>query len=429
MADNIVGDDWMISVDDHLIETPDVWVDRLPARYREDGPRFIRDDLGPTWMFEDVRRPIGGSVTNGAIWPPSERPPSYDALDFEHIDPACFQPTARAAAMDRDRVISSLMFPTLPGFAGSLFVRAHDKELAALCVQAYNDWILEEWCAAIPGRFIGLAMVPLWDPVAAAAEIHRVAAKGARGISFSMGPEFLGLPSIHDPDRFWDPLFAAAAEVDIPLCTHLGTGAAGITGGAEGPDFVRPDVPIGIQTVKTQLAGQDTLLDWLYADHFQRFPKLRLVLSENGIGWIPAVLQVADWMAEMSRNRVPQPGQAGNDPTLGEAERQAAAAAIERRAQTANVAQLPSEIFREHVFGCFIHDPMGLKLIHEIGIDNVMIETDFPHTASWFPYSMPKAQESIAHLTTEERIKVLRGNAEAVFNFTPAQPVETAASA
>jgi predicted TIM-barrel fold metal-dependent hydrolase len=242
-----------------------------------------------------------------------------------------------------------------------------------------------------------------------------------------MGPEFLGLPSIHDPGRFWDPLFAAAAEVGLPLCTHLGTGAAGITGGAEGPDYVRPDIPIGIDVVKTQLAGQDTLLDWLYADHFQRFPDLRLVLSENGIGWIPAVLQVADWMAEMSRNRVPQPGEAGNDPTIGEAERQAAQAAIERRAQAASHSQLPSEIFREHIFGCFIHDPMGLKLIHDIGIDNVMIETDFPHTASWFPYSMPKAQDSIAHLSLEERIKVLRGNAEAVFNFTPAQPSEVAA--
>jgi predicted TIM-barrel fold metal-dependent hydrolase len=425
MADNQGPDEWMISVDDHLLETPNVWADRLAAKYRERGPRWIRDDQGPTWLFEDVRRPIGGSVTNGAIWPPSKRPPSYEPLDFEHIDPACYEPTARAAAMDTDRVLASLMFPTLPGFAGSLFVRATDKELALHCVRAYNDWILEEWCTAIPGRFIGLAIVPLWDGELAAAEAKRAIEMGARGISFSMGPEFLGLPSIHDPGRFWDPLFATVAEAGVPLCTHLGTGAAGITGGAEGPDYVRPGIPIGIDVVKTQLAGQDTLLDWLYADHFQRFPELRLVLSENGIGWIPAVLQVADWMAEMSRDRVPQVGEDGNDPLATEAERAAARAAIERRAQAAQASRLPSEIFREHVYGCFIHDPMGLKLVHDIGIDNVMIETDFPHTASWYPYSMQKAQDSIAHLNAEDRWKILRGNAERIFSFIPAEPALT----
>ena len=414
-------DEWMISVDDHLIETPTVWTDRLPARYRDTGPRFIRDDQGPTWMFEDVRRPIGGSVTNGALWPPSRRPPSFEPLDFEHIDPACFDPVARTKAMDEDHVLASLMFPTLPGFAGSLFARAKDKALALLCVQAYNDWIIEEWSDGVPGRFIPLAIVPLWDGRLAAAEAERAIAKGARGISFSMGPEYLGLPSIHDPDRFWDPLFATLGESGVPLCTHLGTGAAGITGGAEGPDVFRQGVPVGIDVVKTQLAGQDTLLDWLYADHFQRFPGLKLVLSENGIGWIPAVLQVADWMFEMSRDRVPQPGEEGNDPMGTEEERAAAKAAIEARAEAAKTAKMPSEIFREHVFGCFIHDPMGLKLVREIGIDNVMIETDFPHTASWFPFSLDKAQDSIAHLTEQERWKVLRGNAERIFSFTPAE--------
>jgi predicted TIM-barrel fold metal-dependent hydrolase len=425
-------DEWMISVDDHVIEPPNVWTDRLPSKYRDVGPRWVRDDQGEAWRFEDVRQPIGGAVTSGAIWPPEGRPPVFQPLSWDEIPPACYDVTARLAAMDADRVLATLVFPNLPGFAGSLFTRAKDKELALVCLRAYNDWVLDEWCTAAPGRFIGLALVPMWDGQLAAAEAERAIAKGARAISFGMAPHNFGVPSIHDADGYWDRLFAVANETGAPLCTHLGTqtnAQVDLTGVAGLMDGGAPGAPGYVGAVLLQLAGQSMLLDWLFSGIFQRHPDLTLCLSENGIGWIPAVLQVADSLVAMTRDRVTQPTDPENDPLFTEDARAMAKAALEERAMRALDAPLPSELFHDHVYGCFIHDPLGLELVDRIGVDNVMIETDFPHNSTWFPFSMEKAQESLAHFGGEDRWKVLRGNAERVFRFAPAEPPVRAGSA
>ena len=430
--------DWMISVDDHLIEPPNVWIDRLPAKYGDVGPRWIADDGVEAWHYEDVRQSVGGAVTSGAIWPPEARPPVFNPLAFSEIPPACYDPAARIEAMNADGVLASLVFPNLPGFAGSLFVRAKDKNLALLCVRAYNDWVIDEWCSAAPGRFIPLCLIPMWDGLLAAAEAERVIGKGARAISFSMAPQNLGLPPIDDRERFWDPLFSTVSEAGVPLCTHLGTGiaksptadarftemaktmGADAAGAAVAALDMASDPRVGGTLL--QLAGQTTLVEWIYSGNFDRFPKLRVALSENGIGWIPAVLQVADWMTEMSRNRITQPADPENDPLVSAEARELARSALESRSTRAQQERLPSEVFRDHLYGCFIHDPVGLKLLDDLGVDNVMIETDFPHNSTWYPFSMQKAKESLAGVPDEVGRKILRGTAERVFAFTPAEP-------
>jgi predicted TIM-barrel fold metal-dependent hydrolase len=447
----------MISVDDHLIEPPNVWTDRLPAKYREAGPRWIDDDEGEAWLVEDqFRVPVSGAVTAGAWWPPEDRPQPFQPLAWSEIPASCYDPSAREEAMNTDRVLAALMFPNLPGFAGSLFQQLQDKELALLCIQAYNDWLLDEFARAIPGRVIGLALIPFWDGALAADEAARAIAKGARAVSFSMAPHQIGFPAIHE--EHWDPLYAVMNDADLPLCTHLGTGLGGdqqnpqfnfaklgramratgdpeklrelladdpdlaklveaMTGGGTGRRVPRPTVGVTLQ-----LAGQVTLLEWINSGNFERFPKLKIALSENGIGWIPAVLQTADWMHEMSRSRITQAFDPENDVQLSEESRAGAQAAIDAKAQAARDTDLPSAVFREHIFGCFIHDPVGLKLLDFIGADNVMIETDFPHNSTWWPHSMDKAQEWCTELPDDVRHKVLRGNAERLFSFTPAEP-------
>jgi predicted TIM-barrel fold metal-dependent hydrolase len=433
------ADAWMISVDDHLIEPPNVWADRLPSRYRDRGPRWVVEDGVEAWHYEDVRQSVGGAVTSGAIWPPEDRPPVFNPLPFSEIPLACHDPKARLEAMDTDGVLASLLFPNLPGFAGSLFVRAKDKELALLCLQAYNDWVIDEWCATAPGRFIPLALVPMWDGTLAGAEAERVIDKGARAISFSMAPQNLGLPPIDDRGGFWDPLFSTVSSAGVPLCTHLGTGTGGrnvdederfammaktMGADAAGAAVTAIDMASDPRVGGTllQLAGQTTLVEWLYSGNFDRYPGLKVALSENGIGWIPAVLQSADWMLEMSRNRVTQPADPENDPLVSPEARELALASLQSKSTRARQERLPSEVFRDHVYGCFIHDPVGLKLLDELGVDNVMIETDFPHNSTWFPHSMSKAKESLAGFPDDVRRKILRGNAERVFSFTPSEP-------
>jgi predicted TIM-barrel fold metal-dependent hydrolase len=418
---NPSNDEWLISVDDHVIEPPNLWIDRLPAKYRDLGPRWIRDDKGEAWLFgEQDRCPIGGAITCGAVWPPEDRPPPYIPLTWDEIPVACYDPDARVAVMNEDRVLASILFSSLPGFDGNRFSQHPDKELALLCLQAYNDWLLESFCAAHPGRFIGLALVPLWDARLAAAEAERVIRKGARAISFSMEPHNLGFPCIWGADRYWDPLFAVLNEARVPLCTHLGTDFNGDIQSAT-KAAAKSEAP-WVGNIMMQLAGQVTLIEWLNSGNFQRFPNLKLVLSENGIGWIPSVLQIADWLLEMNRSRVTVSTDFENDPLLDEGARMMARTTIQARADAAMNAPWPSELFRQHVYGCFINDNVGLKLIDFIGEDNIMIETDFPHTATWYPHSMDKALSGLAGVDEVLRRKILRGNAERVFQFTPAEP-------
>jgi predicted TIM-barrel fold metal-dependent hydrolase len=434
-------DGWMHSVDDHLIEPPSVWVDRLPAAYRERGPRWITDDLGEAWHIEgNVRVAINGAVT-AAAFPPERKPPSFQPLAWSEIPPSCHDPIARAEAMDADHVLASLPFPHLPGFAGRVFQNLEDKDLALLCIQAYNDWMLEEFAAAIPGRIIGVALIPMWDGRLAAEEAERALGKGACSISFSMAPHRVGFPPIDH--EHWDPLFSVMSNAELPLCAHLGTGFAtdpglmvkqsegdgddpgqgpnfsGLLGLPPGPGRRGRNPAIG---ALLQMSGEETLIDWLTSGNFERHPKLTLALSENGIGWIPALLQGADVLARLTRSGGTSPSDPENDVQLTDEARLAAQRSIEAQAARAKDAPLPSEVFRDHIYGCFIHDPLGLKMIDEIGADNVMIETDFPHITSWWPHSMAQADEALRGLDDDVRWKVLRGNAERVFKFTPAEP-------
>src|SRR5437868_1116587 len=196
MSGDLLHDEWLISVDSHAVESPNVWVDRLPAAYRDRGPRWVADDEGEAWRFEDRRVSVNGLARN--IFPENNRPGQWDELAWERVPESCYDPAARVAAMDTHRELAALLFPNQVGFCGSLFQNAQDKELALLCIQAYNDWLIEEWVDAHPGRFIGMGIVPLWDGNLAATEAARVIAKGARAISFSMAPDKVGFAPLAD---------------------------------------------------------------------------------------------------------------------------------------------------------------------------------------------------------------------------------------
>jgi predicted TIM-barrel fold metal-dependent hydrolase len=449
MTTTALDDLWMISVDDHLIEPPGVWVDRLPAKFRDRGPRWVADDQGEAWHIDDeVRVVVNGSVVSAA-YPRGEKPAPFQPMAWDEIPASCWDPIARAEAMDVDHVLASLPFPNLPGFAGRVFQNLKDKELALLCIQAYNDWIIDEFAAAIPGRIIEVALIPMWDGALAAQEAERVIGRGACSVSFSMAPHKVGFPPIHD--EHWDALFSVMNEAGLPISTHLGTGfetdpglmvqnlhkrvenpggstdfgkAIGFSAEGSGrPREVHPAIGAAIQ-----LSGQECLIDWLTSGTFDRFPNLKVALSENGIGWIPSILQEADVLVGYTRNRITSPTDAENNPILDELGQQRAQAAIDARAERTRQMPLPSEVFKEHMYGCFIYDPLGLENIDRIGVDNVMIETDFPHFTSRWPHSLEAAGEALLALDDGVRTKVLRGNAQRVFKFTPAEPAAATGS-
>ena len=336
-------------------------------------------------------------------------------LDYSELRPGCYEPKARVADMDLDHVLASLCFPSFPRFCGQLFSLHHDKELGLACLKAYNDWTIEEWSGTVPGRLIPLILVPLWDPALAAQEIERCAALGAGGVAFSENPYKLGLPSIHDADYHWDPMFAAAAAAEMPVCMHMGSSST--------LPQTSPDAPyiVSISLGPTSLFS--TLNDWLFSGQFQRHPQLKICLSEGGIGWIPYAMERASYVVRKNRGwleKAEEEGMDSNATWLGETKAGAKSEGFDISVE---------QLFRDHVFGCFIDDEFGCRNLDSIGLDNVMLETDYPHADSTWPNSFPLAGQRLAGLSDEDAYKVVQGNARRVFkNFTFADEPTAAVS-
>jgi predicted TIM-barrel fold metal-dependent hydrolase len=365
----------IISVDDHVIEPKTVWQDHLAAKHREAGPRNETDEQGrDVWIFEG-RTYFNGGL--GAVAGKDRKDYGTDPVSYSEMIPGCYDIDARIKDMDMDGIHAELCFPTFPGFAGGTFFAAEDKELAAACVAAYNDWMIDEWCAAAPERMIPMILVPYWDPEKSAAEITRCAAKGAKAITFPEAPHNLGLPSFHT--THWDPVFAAAQDAQMPLCMHFGSG---------GTPNVAPDGPFTAAIALFGLNSQQCTVELLNSRVFERFPGLKVALSEGGIGWIPYILERCDYTWERHR------WYTGMED-----------------------ARRPSEIFRDHIYGCFIADDAGVHNLERIGVDNVTFECDYPHSDSNWPHTRKMLAESLFDIPDDVCRKIAETNARKLFNF------------
>lgn len=163
---------------------------------------MIKDDKTgmDVWVYDGKKFPSSGL---SAVAGKSKEEFSPEPLNYSDMRPGCYDPLERVKDMDRAGILASLSFPTITRFCGQLFMEASDREFGFTCLQAYNDWHIEEWAGAAPGRYIPLMLIPLWDPQLAAKEMERCAEKGVTSFCFSENPEPLGLPTIHDKDRYW----------------------------------------------------------------------------------------------------------------------------------------------------------------------------------------------------------------------------------
>jgi predicted TIM-barrel fold metal-dependent hydrolase len=382
----------IISVDDHVVEPAHLWSTWLPARYRERGPRVERRGIGSIrhvgggayeqtftlegpaadcWIFEDLvyvnKRHVAAV---GYARDDMEMVP----ITYDEMRPGCYEPKARLDDMDLNWVEASLSFPTFPRFCGQTFLEAKDRDLALACVAAYNDWMVEEWCADSRGRLIPLCLIPLWDAALAAAEVERNAARGCHAVCFSEIPPHLGLPSIHS--AHWDPFFAACQETQTTVCMHIGSSSKMPATSADAPDAVAATLSFN--------NAMASLSDFLFSGVLVRFPSLKLAYSEGQVGWIPYVLERADnvWRDHRAwvgvKDTVPEP---------------------------------PSTYYYRQVFGCFFKDRHGLESLDRVGVDNITFETDYPHTDSTWPETKEIATEMMADLDDAAVYKIVRGNA------------------
>ena len=370
----------LISVDDHIIEPPDLFDAHLPERFKADAPRIVRrDDGADVWRFGEVEVP---NVALNAVAGRPKEEYGVEPQSLDEIRPGCFIVDERVKDMNACGVLASMNFPSFPGFAARLFA-VEDEEFGLALVRAYNDWHIDEWCGAHPGRFIPMALPVIWDAEKCAAEVRRVADKGCHSLSFTENPAALGYPSFHDP--YWDPLWRAVCDTDTVLSIHLGSSGQLSFPAPDSP----PDVMITLQPMNIQAAAADLL----WSRVLKEFPAIRIALSEGSTGWVPYFLERVDRTYDMHHRWT------GQD--FGH--------------------QMPSDVFRQHFLTCFISDHTGVYLRNQIGIDNISWECDYPHSDS----AWPDAPEELAQLMTEagvtevEAAKITHQNAMDWYSFDP----------
>ena len=389
----------VISVDDHVLEPPELWTSRLSGRHRDRAPRVVRErgvldvktggwSVDPAgawadvWYYETVVKPLDRRFA--AVGSDLKTLDAATVVTYDDIRSACWKQSDRLADMDADHVDVSLCFPnTLPRFCGQTFAEEADKELGLLCVEAYNDWMIDEWAAgAGHGRLIPLTILPLWDAGLAAAEMERCAAKGSFAVTFPEDPHFLGLPSIYT--GHWDRFFAACAATQTTICMHIGSSSRSPT--------TSPDAPHMVSSTLTFQNGMGSLIDFVLSGTLARFPGMKIAYSEANVGWMPYVLERMDRLWERR----------GSHTDYG-----------------SDLPAAPSSYIAGRVYGCIIDDVTGLANRERIGMDQICFETDYPHADATFPNTLTTIREICgeAGLDDDESYRLLRGNAITAFGL------------
>jgi predicted TIM-barrel fold metal-dependent hydrolase len=398
---SVADDPWIISVDDHVTLPPDLWTSRLPRRFRDRAPRVERDratvhfqgaqatikrgepagKLTDFWIYEDVQEPLM-AVTNSDGFEQDARREALQGsmvMTYDELAPGCWQQAARLDAMTVNHVQASLCFPnSMTRFCGQTFHEKGRRDLGALCIQTYNDWMIDDWCGGPgAGRLIPLTLIPLWDAELAAAEVRRCADRGSHAVSFCENPSELGLPSFYHESNFWDPFFAACQETETIVNMHIGSSSRLPT--------TSTGAPYAVTSVLMFQNSMASVLDLIFSGVLDRFPGVKVALSEGQIGWLPYLMARADrvWAD-------PHDGGTG-----------------------IRIDRPPTSYVAGRIYGCIFDDDTALRCRDQIGIDQIMLEVDYPHAAGTHPNTAALARKMCddAGLDQLERDNLFRGNA------------------
>jgi predicted TIM-barrel fold metal-dependent hydrolase len=358
----------VISVDDHIVEPPDTFEGRMPAKFADRAPRVVEKDGADIWVYDGKEIPNVGFNAEPARFVDMRR----GAWDIHE----------RVRDLDLSGIYASLCFPSfLPGFGGQrLQLSTDDPELALAAVRAWNDWHIEVWAGTYPERIIPCQIPYMLDPEVGAQEVYRNAERGFKAITFSEGPHALGLPSLHTGR--WDPIMRACAETGTVVNLHIGS--SGTSPGTS--DDAPPDV-VGVLFFGYAMFAA---VDWLYSRIPVRFPDIKIVMSEGGIGWVPALLDRLDHMSTYQQMYGTWDG----------------------------IELTPAEVLRRNFYFCAVEDPSSFVLRERIGIDHILVEQDYPHCDSTWPRTQHVLEQEIGGLPAADIRKITWENASRLYRHS-----------
>ncbi|MYA24905.1 MAG: amidohydrolase [Acidimicrobiales bacterium] len=369
MSGTILDDLKIIDTDSHWSEPYDLWTSRAPAKYRDRVPRMETRGGKRRWWFDDAI-PIGLPIASSVVDPAGEKVTGTVFFDFDNemVHRASYDAEARVEMLDQLGLEAQIMYPNVAGFGNQNFLKSPDDALRLISVEIYND-ALAEFQAASGQRVFGMALLPWWDLDAAVREIERCHANGLRGIVTCSNPEEAGLPDMATPH--WDPVWQVCSDLAMPVNFHIGSSKGNLDyyGKAPWPSFGL-ERQLAVGSANLFMGNARVVGNMIYSGVPERFPKLKFVSVESGVGWLPFFLEVLDHqMHETAPNEL------------------------------AELSMLPSDYFRRQFYGCFWFERSTVRpTLEYVGAQSLMFETDFPHPTCLYPrddHDLAKALEGI----------------------------------
>jgi uncharacterized protein len=377
---HMTANNFFISVDDHVQEHPEVWTKRLSrSKWGDRIPQLAKNSDGvERWVVDGREIPLAGVADCGAAMPDRTVNPQC----WADVPPSIYDPKERLKVMDGAGIDYAVLYPTVAGSGGQNFGRIEYAELELACVQAYNDWLLEEW-ASVSDRFIPQCITPLFPVDTAVKEIRRAVKNGHRGVIYPSVPmELRDVPHIND--SIYDPLWATCQELAVPICFHAGASSAIQIPAYEG---YSPTIAAAFQAITRPASTVSVLVNLLISKILMRFPHLKVVLAESGLGWGAYLLEYTDFQA--TGDQLPQNG----------------------------YDLMPSEMFKRQCYLVGWYDRASLRVRNYIGTENILWSTQFPSATSTWPDTKEALARSFEGVDINDRQKILWENAAKLYKI------------
>jgi predicted TIM-barrel fold metal-dependent hydrolase len=369
-----------ISADDHVQEHPEVWTSRM-SKQKWGGriPHVEKQaDGSESWVIDGRRVSLPGIALAGALMADRAQEPKR----WSDVPRMAFSASERLKAMDLDGIDYSVLYPIVGGLAAETFGKLDDADLELACVQAYNDWLIDEWANVSP-RFVPQCIVPIWPMERTVAEIRRAVAKGHKGVIYPASPmELRAVPHINEP--VYDPLWAVCEELGVPICFH--SGASPKIQMRPGDGF-SPAVAAAFSGVVRSVSSIAVVANFLISRVLHRFPKLKVVFAESSLGWGAYEIEYADYQSD-----------ADGLPSEG-------------------YPLKPSELFQRQCYFTCWYDRMSVRVRRYLGTSNILWSSNFPLSTSTWPNSRQHADLSFVDIPVHEKRLMQWENAAKLYSL------------
>ena len=377
----------VIDADSHMSERHDLWTRTAPARLMDRMPHVAEVDGVPSWVVEGK---IINMARGGCVIDKDDNKITlvdvFDDWDTSLNHPAAHDPVARVEMLDKVGISAQIVFPNALGIGGDKLTDAvPDPHHRVLLLRMFNDYNAEVQ-ANSHDRLLPLAVMPAWSVEACVAEAERAATLGLRGVNMTSDPQDQGAPDL--ADRAWDPLWEVCSALRLPVHFHIATSATAMSYFGTYPWASHDEhTKLAIGGTLLFVGNAKVVVNIICSGMLERYPNLKIVSVESGGGWIPFILEALDYeMAENAPHRL------------------------------AGFSMLPSEYFRRQIYATTWFERRNIEsLVHAIGADNLLFETDFPHPTCLYPEPLKSAETNLSVLSVEDRRKIMGENAAALY--------------